>query len=183
MSIHTVKTPILNPNTPPAAPLRPQKTPRCLNPFLKPISAWLNSGLVNCPRACKKPLLTNTEELPMNTLTNNTTAFGNMQNVGTCGRVTRTLLSVIAIEAVLLAPLSAPLLATLAVVSIYLAFTSLIGWDPVSALVTNRDLPSLLSISLRLWPEPAGCAPLCAHPPNVPAPRSQAPSLLELRGS
>ena len=79
----------------------------------------------------------------MNTLTNNTTAFGNMKNVGTCGRVARTMLSVIAIEAVLLAQLSEPLLATLAVVSIYLAFTSLIGWEPVSALVTKRDQPSL----------------------------------------
>jgi len=83
----------------------------------------------------------------MNNLTHNTTAFDHTQNVGTGGRVTRTLLSVIAIEAVLLAPLSAPLLATLAVVSIYLAFTSLIGWDPVSALVTKRDQLSLLSKS------------------------------------
>ena len=82
-----------------------------------------------------------------NVTTRNTTAFGHTQNVGTCGRVTRILLSVIAIEALLLAPLSAPLLATLAVVSIYLAFTSLIGWDPVSALVTKRDRPSLLSKS------------------------------------
>jgi len=80
-----------------------------------------------------------------NVNTHNTTAFDHTQNVGTGGRVTRILLSVIAIEALLLAPLSAPLLATLAVVSIYLAFTSLIGWDPVSALVTKRDQTSTMS--------------------------------------
>ena len=88
----------------------------------------------------------------MNNLTKITTAFGHTQYVGTCGRVTRTLLSVIAIEAVLLAPLSAPVLATLAVGSIYLAFTSLIGWDPVSALVTKRDQSSLLSKSPQAIP-------------------------------
>src|SRR3569623_3822327 len=55
MSIHTVKTPILKTrHLVSLSPSWPKKTPRRLNPFLKPISAWLNSGLVNCPRACKE---------------------------------------------------------------------------------------------------------------------------------
>ena len=75
----------------------------------------------------------------MNKQTHQIERNDSMQNVSNCSRVVRLLLSVIAIETLVLVPLSSAMITAFAGVSIYLAFTALISWDPVVALFSRRS--------------------------------------------
>lgn len=83
----------------------------------------------------------------MKTETNNTYQF---ENLSTASRVTRVVIAAAFIGSVIMA--SGPIggLAVLPLLSIYLVFTAMISWDPVSALFSHEQRGAVrLSTSLR----------------------------------